>query len=102
MDHKTANVAGDYEINNMLDNAGMMHLENVLINHDYDGWSFERIYRNERRTPPPPDQPDQPDQPGEPGEGDGQPGDDYASFGGVPGRGLAPAGIPSETEADRI
>ena len=101
MDHKTANVAGDYEINNMLDNAGMMHLENVLINHDYDGWSFERIYRNERRTPPPPDQPDQP---GEPGEGDGQPeqpGNDNSNDGDSSNDGptvYGPDDVPDPTE----
>lgn len=74
--NKEGNIAGDYAINNFMDNynnsqkMGKLELpEGGCINHDYDDLSAEQILAKIRQTPPPePDLPTPPE--------DGKPEDD--------------------------
>jgi predicted metal-dependent peptidase len=85
--NKEGNIAGDYAINNFLDNynreAGVRRLDlpaGGLLDHKYDAMSAEEILADLRRNqpPPPPPEPDKPEDEGDgkgEGEGEGEGGD---------------------------
>jgi len=73
---KDGNIAGDYAINNFLDNynkeAGALALplpDGGCLDHKYDDMSCEQILADIRKPQPPPEPQDEPDEP-EGGEGD--------------------------------
>lgn len=80
---KEGNIAGDFVINNFLDDynkeAGSRRLDlpaGGLIDHKYDGMSAEEVLADRRNQQPPPPPPPPPPEPKDKGDGEGEGQDD--------------------------
>lgn len=103
-DHDRWNVAGDYEINLLLANEGLMTVEEIakdlegLINKDYANKNAEQLYNDPNMKMP--DQPQPSDGPSKPGSGSGKPGDLKQPPQPGSGSGSGKPGEPGEGEGE--